>query len=308
MSAPTLSVVLPNYNHAAELPRAIESILNQTRLPDEFLILDDASTDESVAVIRRYAEKSPLIRLIRNERNTGVMAAHRRLFEEAQGEWVHAIAADDWRTPRFFERAMEMAARFPQAGLIFGDTVVVDEADRELARIRVRCWPEPLFAPPERFLQEYLESEAPSHSSIAATIFRRDAFAQVGWYREELLSWGDTFALRAVGLAHGACYIPETFAHWRRRSGSYSGASRSEPERMLGIIERAARLMRSPEFGHLFPERHVRRWRRLYRLLVVRDFWKGDIGDDSPFLARWARRAGRTPAAVRLLFYRGREP
>src|SRR5688572_8100484 len=98
----TLSAVMPSYNHAKYLPSAIESVLNQTRAPDEFLILDDASTDHSVEIIEAYAARFPSIRFVRNERNQGVIAAHQRLFEMATGDFLYSGAADDQRYPHFF--------------------------------------------------------------------------------------------------------------------------------------------------------------------------------------------------------------
>ena len=62
MNRPTLSVVMPNYNHAKFLPRALDSLLGQTRPPDEILVLDDGSTDDSRAILERVAGREPLIR------------------------------------------------------------------------------------------------------------------------------------------------------------------------------------------------------------------------------------------------------
>src|SRR5262245_27676203 len=64
-----LSVVIPNYNHAPYLPRCLGALLSQSVLPREIIVLDDASTDNSVAVVKCLAGRSPLIRLVRNEQN-----------------------------------------------------------------------------------------------------------------------------------------------------------------------------------------------------------------------------------------------
>lgn len=305
---PTLSVVMPNYNHARYLPRAIEAIAEQTRPPDEFLILDDASTDDSVGIIESYAARYPFIRFVRNEQNQGAIAAHARLFELASGDYLHAAAADDDRLPTFFERAMELVEKHPRAGLVFGRVRVVNEHDEELGTIDVRRWQESLYAPPDAFLRDYLEGELASHAASPATIYRRQAFAEVGFYRPELGSWADSFATRAIGVKYGACYVPETFAVWRKLSGSYSDAGRTAPRRTLDMIARAARLMRSDEFRDRFPERYVREWERQYRRLVIWNYWLGDdaAGTRRPsFFMRNLRRLPRTPASLALAFYRG---
>ena len=70
---PTLSVVVPNYNHAKYLPACLTAILRESVQPLEVLVLDDVSTDNSVEVIRSFAARHPLVRLIQNEQNLGVM-------------------------------------------------------------------------------------------------------------------------------------------------------------------------------------------------------------------------------------------
>jgi glycosyltransferase involved in cell wall biosynthesis len=69
----TLSVVLPNYNHAKLIGRALEALLAQGRAADEIIVIDDGSTDDSVSVIDRFAAGAPSIRVLQNANNTGVI-------------------------------------------------------------------------------------------------------------------------------------------------------------------------------------------------------------------------------------------
>lgn len=300
----TLSAVMPNFNHAPYLPHAIESILQQTRPPDEFLILDDASTDHSVSIIEAYAAKYPLIRFLRNAVNQGVLAAHEQLFQLAKGDWIYSGAADDDRFPSFFQSAMSMAERFPQAGLVFGKMVTTDDQGRELGEIVASCWQTPLYAPPERYLNEYLNVESPFHSATAATIFRRDAFAEVGWFRRELGPFSDTFAARAIALKYGACYVPERFCTWRKMLGSVSQKYRGDAERTLELVRTAAAMMSSPPFQNRFHQDYVERWKRRATRQVLWNFWLGDeynVSDERPhFLLRNLSRLRRLPALMAL--------
>lgn len=276
---PTLSVVMPNFNHARYLPAAIEEILNQTRPPDEFLILDDASTDNSREIIADFAAKHSVIRVLHNASNVGVNEAHRRLFEEATGDYVYAGAADDRRFPRFFEQAMQLAKDHPQAGLISGAMTVFDERDEQLGEITIRRWHAETnghFADPSRVLAEYLDVEAPSHSLCGATVYRREALQSVGWYRDELGFWGDTFSARAIALRHGMAYIPESVAGFRRLPGSFSGAGRDDPQALLEVVRTAAGMMRNDKFADVFPADHVARWEQRYRRLIAWNTWLGD--------------------------------
>lgn len=309
MSGPTLTVVMPNYNHGRFLDHVIGTVLLQTRLPDEFIILDDGSSDDSVAKILSWVERHPSIRFVRNEKNTGVIAAHQRLFEMAAGDYIYPASADDDLLSCFFERAMEMAERYPQAGLVFGQMVVADEDGREVGVVDVRRWQEPLYAPPAEFLHDYLEVEEPSHSATSSTIYRRRSLQEVGWFRPELDSWADTFATRAIGLKEGACFVPERFAIFRRMPRTVSDRSRRDHRHMLDLVARAAYLMRQPEFCERFPDEHVRRWVARYRWRVIKDYLRGNLTRKDPgVLAQcrlYARCLRRSFGALSVAMYRG---
>ena len=298
---PTLTAILPNFNHAQHLVRVIDEIVNQTRSPDEFLILDDASTDNSVEIIEACAKRYPVIRFLRNESNAGVIEAHRRLFEAARGDYVYGGAADDARFPTFFERAMEMATEHPQAGLVCGKMVCIDEDDQPLAEISIRRWQNAGFHPPEDVLHNYFNVEDASHSLCGATIYRRDALAEAGWYRPELKWWGDTFSARAIALKYGMAYVPEQFSSWRRVAGAFSDASRTDQRETLAIIEKAAQLMQSEPFRGVFPADHVVHWRKRYRRLAYWNAWWGAGVPVRPLHpATWLRALLRMPRLVQI--------
>src|SRR5262249_48949821 len=125
-AGPVLSVVLPNYNHAEYLPRALDALLSQEQPPDETIVVDDNSTDGSRDVVARYAAKNPSIRLLLNDRNVGVIPTLSRGLGEARGQFVYFGAADDYVLPGFFEAAIAALHNYPQAGLFFGDATLVD--------------------------------------------------------------------------------------------------------------------------------------------------------------------------------------
>jgi glycosyltransferase involved in cell wall biosynthesis len=86
--APTLSVVLPNYNHGKLIARAITALLTQERPPDEIVIVDDGSTDDSLRVIAALAAGTKAIRVIANQTNEGATAALARGLEACGGTEV----------------------------------------------------------------------------------------------------------------------------------------------------------------------------------------------------------------------------
>ena len=104
----TVSVIIPNYNYAAYLPQRIESILKQTRLPDEIVFIDNRSEDDSVAIARRYAAISPVpFRVVVNESNNGsTFRQWLRGFSLVSGDLVWIAESDDWCEPDFLERVV----------------------------------------------------------------------------------------------------------------------------------------------------------------------------------------------------------
>ncbi len=90
---PAVTVIMPVYNTAIYLPQAIESILNQTFSDFELLIIDDASTDQSVDIIRQY--KDSRIHYIRNSENQGISETRNRGIDLARSEYIALMDSDD---------------------------------------------------------------------------------------------------------------------------------------------------------------------------------------------------------------------
>ena len=115
---PTVSVRMTNYNYADYLPRAIESILGQTYTDFELLIIDNASTDDSVAVIERFDD--PRIRLVAHEVNQGALASFRQSCDESRGIYRLHVDADDWViAPDALQRQVDMLEAHPDMSFVY---------------------------------------------------------------------------------------------------------------------------------------------------------------------------------------------
>ena len=114
MSTANLSVVLANYNHARYLPRALDAILSQSVRPREVIVIDDASTrDNSLEVLDGYARRDPIVRVVRNETNLGVVATYNKVVGFASGEYLFLAAADDYVLPGFLEKCARLCSLRP---------------------------------------------------------------------------------------------------------------------------------------------------------------------------------------------------
>jgi hypothetical protein len=126
-SLPTVSVVIPNYNHARYLPHRIESVLQQTYPATEILLLDDCSTDDSRSVIAHYAAQDARIRVVLNEQNSGsTFRQWNKGIALAQGDYVWLAESDDAADPRFLQTLVSQLEAHPAAGLAYTDSWSMD--------------------------------------------------------------------------------------------------------------------------------------------------------------------------------------
>lgn len=130
MSKPRFSVIIPVYNAAATLARALDSVLAQTYAAHEIIVVDDGSTDASAAVVAGYGDK---IRYLRQD-NAGVSAARNRGAQVASGDWLAFLDADDWYYPDRLKWHAEWIARDPALDFLSGDYEYRDAADTLLSR------------------------------------------------------------------------------------------------------------------------------------------------------------------------------
>ena len=117
MCFPTLSVLLGNYTEGPNIKRSLQKILSQSLRPDEIIIIDDCSTDNSIEIIQEIIKDEPEIRLIQNEKNIGTCASLNRIVHEASCEYFHLVGTDDFVLPGFYEKSMNLLSQYPQAGL-----------------------------------------------------------------------------------------------------------------------------------------------------------------------------------------------
>ena len=110
ISSPKITVVIPLYNKEKYVARALRSVLNQSFSDFELVVVDDGSTDSSVAVVKRF--KDPHMRLIAQQ-NQGVSAARNRGVAEARSEYVAFLDADDAYKPDFLDTLWTLHQFFP---------------------------------------------------------------------------------------------------------------------------------------------------------------------------------------------------
>lgn len=108
-----ISVVIPAFNSARYIAETLESILNQTYQGFEIIVVDDGSTDNTVEIVQRYANRDPRICLIQNEHG-GVTKARNTGIAFARYDWIAPVDSDDVLLPQRFEKQLAAAAHYPE--------------------------------------------------------------------------------------------------------------------------------------------------------------------------------------------------
>lgn len=118
---PSITVVIPAYNAAGTLARALESVLTQTCQAHEIVVVDDGSADATAEVVAAHASRSTgtPIRYVR-QANAGPSAARNRGVDEAGGDWIAFLDADDWYYPERLAAHVRMIAANPGLDFLVG--------------------------------------------------------------------------------------------------------------------------------------------------------------------------------------------
>lgn len=111
------SVIIPLYNKAPYVKKALESVSSQNFRDFELIVVDDGSTDESLAIAQSVLDECDLRHRLIHQDNAGVSIARNNGVAAAQGEYVCFLDADDWWAPTFLEKMDELIQVYPDAGI-----------------------------------------------------------------------------------------------------------------------------------------------------------------------------------------------
>lgn len=119
---PKLTLAMPVFNGSNYIRDAMDSICAQTFTDFELIVCDNASQDDTCAIVEEYAARDDRIRLIRNKRNLGASANYNLGFEHGRGEYLKWCAHDDTLSPNFLQECVDVLDANPDVALAFGST------------------------------------------------------------------------------------------------------------------------------------------------------------------------------------------
>ena len=273
MSKPTISVIIPLYNKEREIEGTVRSVLAQTRLPEEIVVVDDGSTDRSAEIVRKIA--SPLVRLI-PQANAGECAARNRAIAEARSEYVALLDADDEWEPGFLAEIESLIGEFPGCGVYCTGFTIVSHDGR---------FPAPGLDR-RGIVENFFRDSAHRYIAIpSASCIPRTVFDTVGGFPEGMKIAGDLYMWIKIGRHYRVCYSPERLVRYSKVASNRSASSYTPertpysfeelydpaaPEEEREFIARAAlgkALILSAKGGTEEAERAIRTfsWTKVYR-------------------------------------------
>lgn len=200
--APTITVLMAVHNGAATVREAIDSILAQTWSDFEFLIVDDASTDDTPAILRALAD--PRVRVVRNDANLGLTRSLNRGLDLAQGRLIARMDADDQALPERLARQVALLGAQPEIGLCGTWVETIGDPAGEVWDFpaddgRIRC----------RLL---FENVLP-HPTV---MFRRDVFEAAGLRYDPAFTYAQDYDLWVRAAQHTRlANVPEVLLRYR---------------------------------------------------------------------------------------------
>ncbi len=258
---PRLSAIIPNYNHGAVIGEAIRALAAQVPAPDEIVVVDDASRDDSLSVLAELAAEIPILRVIALPANGGAIAALNRGLLESRGTYVYFGAADDVTCPGLFAAMFGILAAHPQAAFACCEGAVQDlDTGATSLRPPVRPAYSACFLSPAAVAERFRRID--NWILTGTAVVRRDLMTQNGGFDATFGAFADAYAMRRLALLHGCCFAPHLGMVWRINSQGLSRQQAGDPVVSLATLETALAHMRAdPAFPAWYPAVFARRWR-----------------------------------------------
>jgi len=216
-----ISVVVPLYNKKDTILRTLRSIFSQSVQPDEIIVVNDGSTDGSETVVTKLNHLK--IRLI-HQQNEGVSAARNKGINEAKGDWIAFLDADDEWLPKYIETIYTLGKKYPNCSILATAYEQIDHQGNHKPIILKKL----PFIGKNGELSNYFEVASFSHPPLwsSAVVVKKKALQDVGGFPvgiksgEDLLTWArlavkykigyslDKFAIYHQDISHDRSYKP----------------------------------------------------------------------------------------------------
>jgi glycosyltransferase involved in cell wall biosynthesis len=238
---PFFTVVMPLHNKRPFVAQAVQSVLHQSYPDFELCVVDDGSTDESLAALGGLSEAR--LRVVRQP-HQGASVARNRGIVEARGEWIAFLDADDQYLPAFLGQVHACAERFPEAGAIYARIQWEEFREANPSRRPPRVASEAPWLLPDYF--RHIVYGGGCEISASSVAIRREVFAAAGGFPEGIHIGEDSDTWLRVAWATRIAFLPQTLAVYRRWAGQSRWGEHTEEPFWMNTCREGLRTGRVP--------------------------------------------------------------
>ncbi|UCH09869.1 MAG: glycosyltransferase [Fidelibacterota bacterium] len=240
----TTSLIIANYNYAAYLAEAVESVLRQTVQPDEILFIDDCSTDDSIEIAKRYEDH---LRIVQNEKNLGIIENFKKAVSLTSGDYICFLGADNRFRSDYIEKCKHALDTNPGAAIAYTYCTLFGPRAEVIAR-KIKADPVPDF--PSMFFWRFPEYDRAMLGRLktvnimhGSSMYRREAYDQVGGYQQSEGHEDHNLFYGMLSKGWDAVLVPEFVLEYRQHSEEQSNV-RVGTEMELAYTRKALKLQK----------------------------------------------------------------
>lgn len=275
-----ISVVIPLYNKAETIARALDSVLAQTYQDFEVVVVDDGSTDDGAAVVEQYVD--PRICLIR-QANAGVSAARNRGIAEARGEYVAFLDADDEWMPEFLAEIVALQKEFPECRAQATSYIINSRGEK--SPITLRKIP---FQGERGVLTNYFEVASRSHPPVCSicVCIERTLLNEVGCFPLDILIGEDLLTWARITVHTHWAYSLKTLAQYNFDQISYKEAPTRIPEKNDVVGDELKKLWEEHPKMHGL-KYYIANWHKMRSSMYMRLGYKKECAKETMLSLRY---------------------
>lgn len=204
---PTVSVIIPTYNRAHLIGRAIQSVLNQTYQDFELIIVDDGSTDNTEDIIKEFQKKDERIKRIRHDKNKGGSAARNTGIKAAKGDYIAFLDSDDeWLPQKINKQIVIFKERSSKIGAVYTGFLYLDKYGNRIKNA---------YIPRKKgYIYEDLLLKN-CVGTCSTLLIRKECFKQVGLFDEKLPASQDWDMWIRISRYYEYDFLENSFVKYR---------------------------------------------------------------------------------------------
>ncbi len=231
-----ISIVVTSYNYQKYLKDTINSIISQSYTNWEMIVVDDASTDSSVDIIKEFVKSDNRIKLIENDVNLGLSKSMEKGVKSASGEWIAFLESDDLWKENHLKKITEIIEKYPQTTLIFNDVEPFGDKDsirrKEEYLNKNRTFLKQKTFPANMFFDLGAVNLIPTFSCICAD---KKKLLECGFDTpiDKFLDW---WLYVHLARKNDFYYIPEKLTKWQLHPESYIQNKNKKKHLPMGVL------------------------------------------------------------------------